>query len=123
MTGGKSSGLIGAFREVAFDFFEPEPNEGAESDERQFSEPCLFPDPCFRNSETLGEFGRTEQAARVTRIATVALAQNQGKQYAFEGLEGSSARRDLSQDLRQSIESEIFRPCRIGNKLVHVDRR
>ena len=64
MTKGKSSGLAGALREKALDFFESEANVVTEFERWENAEASLFPDPRFRNAEELGEFARAQQFTR-----------------------------------------------------------
>ena len=64
MTKGKSSGLAGALREKALDFFDPEANVVTEFERWENAEASLFSDPRFRNAEELGEFARGQQFTR-----------------------------------------------------------
>jgi hypothetical protein len=64
MTAAKSSGLAGALREKALDFFYSEANVVTEFEGWQVAEASLFPDPRFRNAEKLGEFARGQQCTR-----------------------------------------------------------
>ena len=64
MTKGKSSGLAGALREKALDFFDSEANVVTEFEGWQDAEASLFSDPRFWNAEELGEFARAQQFTR-----------------------------------------------------------
>ncbi|MBF6590846.1 MAG: peptidylprolyl isomerase [Ktedonobacterales bacterium] len=92
MTARKSSGLVGAFREEAIDFFKPEANVVAQSDERQLPEPCLFSDPGFGNSETLGQFWRVEKPGQPSPLdgQPSQLSLIQGGSVAKNGQDGAS---------------------------------
>ena len=61
MTERKSSGLAGALREKALDFFESEANVVSEFEGRQVAEARLFSDPRFWNAQKFREFRRTQK--------------------------------------------------------------
>ena len=88
MTKAKSSGLTGALREKALDFFDSEANVVTEFEGWQVAEASLFPDPRFRNAEELGEFARGQQFTRGGAEAPSrdALAEHQRKQCTFQCL-------------------------------------
>src|SRR5208282_261542 len=119
------SGLVSALCQKALYFFDSEPNVVAEFDGRQIAEASLFSDPRFRDTEKLGEFGRSQQCTRVAEASSRdTLAQHQGEQRALERLERGDARRDLGQEFWNRFENQTFGARWIGDKLVdHCGRQ